>query len=159
MTYELHKETEKLRKRTAELRNSYYRPEDNSKFWNEVYRCIDLLQKAIEYRGETVDDDLITMYKNMIVVGEFITDYNNRDDFNKYAYRYRTPLKKAKDALAEAETKLEEKKEEEKKRAEAEKKERIQAYWEAHAEEKAKLDKGEALFWAWAGLFRLDSRG
>ena len=141
MTYEVIKETIKVEKQLAAMKNQTYRPKDNSKFWNETYRCFDLLQKAIEYRGETVDDDLITLYKNMIVVGEFITDYNNRDDFNKSAYRYRGLLKKAKDALAEVEPKLEAKKEEEKKRAEAEKKERIQAYWEAHAEEKTKLDQ------------------
>ena len=124
-------------------------PNDFKKTMNEVDNCILLLKVAVDASDDDGDDD-IKRYNSMITMVEYVIKMDAYADYSS-SYRSWELTSGSKDArkknisgykekIKEIKEKDKAKAEEERKKAEEEKQERIKAYWEAHADEKATLD-------------------
>jgi hypothetical protein len=122
---------------------------DLVKYMNEIDNCIMLADMAIDASDDDDDAD-ITRYNNKIKMEEYVINMKAYDSYSS-SYRSialtdeakknrRETIDDCKKKIREIEQKAKEKEEEERKKAEEEKKARIAAYWEAHADEKAKLE-------------------
>ncbi len=121
------------------------------------------IQLAIDNaeKGKNDDDDVITWYKNKIIVIEEPLDscsykevWNSGGMYSQGYYSHEREyslsdsakkarseeVAKCKKAIKDIEKKAKEKEKEEERAAEEARQNRIKAYWEAHAEEKAKLE-------------------
>ncbi len=115
-----------------------------------------LLRQAIDASDDDDEAD-VQRYKNLMVVLEDpIGKYSYKREWVSYASEYRwfrdkslndqavalrrEQIQECKDKIAEIEAAAAEKEAAEAKKAEEEKQARIKVYWEAHADEKAKLD-------------------
>ncbi len=125
--------------------------------WFEEIRM--MFDDSIKWGTEVNEDDeeIITRHKNRIIaLEEPIDSCSYKQQWNSYYSRYdwvrdyfltdaaknnrRNMVKESNDAIKKIQNKAKEKEAAERKKAEEEKKARIAAYWEAHAEEKARLD-------------------
>lgn len=124
-------------------------PNDFKKTMNEVDNCIMLSGMAISASDDDGDDD-ITRYNNQITMQEYCINMSAYADYSS-SYRSwsltdeskkkrREIISGYKKSIQEIKDKAKAKEAEERKKAEAEKQARIKAYWEAHADEKAKLE-------------------
>lgn len=122
---------------------------DFSKALKEADNCITLIECAIDASNDDDEED-ITRYENIKIIYQFTIDLSAYADYSS-SYRAWMLTDEAKDArrkhIKECDEKIAEIKDKERKareeaaKAEEEaKKERIAAYWEAHADEKAKLE-------------------
>lgn len=125
-------------------------------YWGWCGNCQSLLYEAINASDDDDEAD-IQRYKNLITAIETPMDSKSyKRQWNSYLSRYdwvveytmnetskqnrRKEIQQCKDKISELEKKVREKKAAEAKKAEEEKKARITAYWEAHADEKAALE-------------------
>lgn len=124
-------------------------PNDFKKTLTEVDNCITLLDIAIEASDEDDDDDIerleskIKMEKytiNMTAYADYGSSYRSWMLTDEAKKSRRGIISDSKKKIQEIKDKANAKAEEERKRAEEEKQARIKAYWEAHADEKAKFD-------------------
>lgn len=121
-----------------------------------------VFRDAIETSDEDDEADIVR-YKNLIISLEepmTVDACSYKREWSSYRSEYiwvreysladsakahrRNEVKQCKEKIAAIEKKIAEKKAAEKKAAEEAKQQRIKAYWEAHAEEKAKLDQEKA---------------
>lgn len=123
-------------------------PNDFRKCLNEVDNCIILL--TIVQASDDDGDKNVKRYNNIIKMFEFSINMTAYADYGS-SYRSwsltdsakksrRETISGYKKSIKEIENKAKEKAAEERRKAEEEKKARIVAYWEAHADEKAALD-------------------
>ena len=134
---------------------TYPSEHDFDKYLNQSSNCAELLRKAINASDDDDDAD-VQRYKNLITVLEdgmekcsykkvydsyggwrYIKEYSLTDSAKDVR---REEVQQCKDAITKIERETEEKKAAEERKAEEEKKARIDAYWEAHADEKSVLD-------------------
>lgn len=140
---------------TTEKFNSDSRPMPNDfkKTMNEVDNCIMLLDMANMATDDDEDDD-IKRLNSQITMEEFCISMTAYDDYSS-SYRTlsltnaakksrRKIISNCRESIKEKEDKKREKAEEARRKAEEEKQARIAAYWEAHADDKAKLDAEKA---------------
>lgn len=116
----------------------------------------ELLRQAIDASDDDEEAD-ITRYENLIIVLEDPIDKCSfKEEWSSYQSKYihiqsknltsaaietrRKQVQDCKNKITAIEKSVQEKKEAERKKTEEEKKARIKAYWEAHAEEKAALE-------------------
>lgn len=124
-------------------------PNDFKKTLNEVDNCITLLGIAIDASDDDDDDD-IKRLKSKITMEEYainMTAYSDYSSTGRYWMLTDEAKKNRRKNISNNRTKIQEikdkakaKAEEERKKAEEEKQARIKAYWEAHSEEKAKIE-------------------
>lgn len=124
-------------------------PNDFKKTLNEVDNCITLLGVAIAASDDDDDDDIKRLESKNAMEKYAInmTAYSDYSSTGRYwmltdeaKKNRRKNIQSNKDKIKEIRDKAKAKAEEERKKAEEEKQARIKAYWEAHADEKAKLD-------------------
>ncbi len=122
---------------------------DLAKTIDEVDNCITLLGLAISVSDD--DDDVdIKRYESKNVMEKYLINASAYDSYSstwrsislteEAKKNRRKNIQSNKDKIKEIQDKAKAKAEEERKKAEEEKQARIKAYWEAHADEKAKLD-------------------
>lgn len=122
---------------------------DFKKTMDEVDNCGTLLDIAIDASDDDDDAD-IKRLNSKITMEEYVINMTAYDDYSS-SYRSLSLTDEAKknrrDAISNSRKKIQEikdkakvKAEEERKKAEEEKQARIKAYWEAHPEEKAKIE-------------------
>lgn len=122
---------------------------DLAKTINEVDNCITLLGLAISVSDDDGEDD-ITRYESKNTMEEYLI---NASAYENYSSSWRSislteeakknrrkNIQSNKDKIKEIKDKIKEKEAEEQRKAEEEKQARIAAYWEAHKDEKEKLD-------------------
>lgn len=122
---------------------------DLAKTIDEVDNCITLLGLAISVSDDDDDDD-IKRYESKNTMEEYLINASAYDSYSstwrsislteEAKKNRRKNIQSNKDKIKEIQDKAKAKAEEERKKAEEEKQARIKAYWEAHADEKAKLD-------------------
>ena len=123
--------------------------QDLAKTIDEVDNCITLLGLAISVSDDDDDDD-IKRYESKNTMEEYLINASAYDSYSstwrsislteEAKKNRRKNIQSNKDKIKEIQDKAKAKAEEERKKAEEEKQARIKAYWEAHADEKAKLD-------------------
>ena len=129
--------------------DNYPMPDDFKKTLTEVNNCITLLGIAIDASDDDDDDDIerleskIKMEEyaiNMTAYADYGSSYRNWMLTDEAKKSRQDIISDSKKKIQEIKDKAKSKAEEERKKAEEEKQARIKAYWEAHADEKAKLD-------------------
>lgn len=122
---------------------------DLAKTIDEVDNCITLLGLAISVSDDDDDDD-IKRYESKNTMQEYLINASAYDSYSstwrsislteEAKKNRRENIQSNKDKIKEIRDKAKAKAEEERKKAEEEKQARIKAYWEAHPEEKAKIE-------------------
>ncbi len=126
-------------------------PNDFKKALNEADNCRQLILNAIDACDDDDDED-ITRYENLVIIVQFTIDMTAYPDYSSNSWRTwmltdeakktrRSWISDYKNKISQLKRNIEEKKKAEERKAEEEKQARINAYWEAHADEKAALDK------------------
>lgn len=130
------------------------------KDWHTYIDWLSNIEEVFRQAINTSDDDDeedITRYKNLIIaLEEPIGSWSWKREWVSYASEYRwfkqyrladsavayreEKIEECKEKIEEIRTKINLKVKEEKEKAEKEKRQRIEAYWEAHKEEKIKLE-------------------
>lgn len=122
---------------------------DFSKTLDEANNCVALIKKAIDASDEDDDED-ITRYNNMVIIYEYTINMKAYANYSDYSPGWqltdeakkirRSEIATWKNKITAIEKKKKDKEATERKAAEEAKKARIKAYWEAHKEEKDKLE-------------------
>lgn len=122
---------------------------DLAKTIGEVDNCITLLGLAISVSDDDDDDD-IKRYESKNTMEEYLINASAYDSYSstwrsislteEAKKNRRKNIQSNKDKIKEIRDKAKAKAEEERKKAEEEKQARIKAYWEAHPEEKNKIE-------------------
>lgn len=126
-------------------------PNDLKKAVNEADNCRQLILNAIDASDDDDEED-ITRYENLVIIVQFTIDMTAYPDYSSDSWRTwmltdeskkirRGWISDYKNKISQLKRDIEEKKKAEERKAEEEKQARINAYWEAHADEKAALDK------------------